>query len=167
MASPFLFWFVGDLPVLFTYLVTNILHVTVFSSQLFLFFLNKHIETRVHDNSQKSLRLFFKTFNVLYHGLRSVIVRLHSPKFFFIWIFFSCLFIFVFFSWSYFCLVVFFSLFFFRLVMRGVTTYVTLSKHIVRPQGFLSLTVSLGLFWQRAHCFPLHVYHHPLIPVKA
>lgn len=166
MASPFLFWFVGDLPVLFTYLVTNILHVTVFSSQLFLFFLNKHIETRVHDNSQKSLRLFFKTFNVLYHGLRSVIVRLHSPKFFFVWIFLLPIY-FRFFLLVLFLFSSFLQSFFFRLVMRGVTTYVTLSKHIVRPQGFLSLTVSLGLFWQRAHCFPLHVYHHPLIPVKA
>jgi len=166
MASPFLFWFVGDLPVLFTYLVTNILHVTVFSSQLFLFFLNKHIETRVHDNSQKILRLFLKPlmYCTMVSGA-SLFVFTHQSSF--LSEFFSCLFIFLFFSWSYFCLVVFFSLFFFRLVMRGVTTYVTLSKHIVRPQGFLSLTVSLGLFWQRAHCFPLHVYHHPLIPVKA
>jgi len=141
MASPFLFWFVGDLPVLFTYLVTNILHVTVFSSQLFLFFLNKHIETRVHDNSQKSLRLFFKTFNVLYHGLRSVIVRLHSPKFFFIWIFLLPIY-FRFFSWSYFCLVVFFSLFF-SVLLWEVSQLMLLSQSTLSGHRVFFLSLSL------------------------
>ena len=142
MASPFLFWFVGDLPVLFTYSVTNILHVTVFSSQICLFFLNKHIETHVHDYSRKSLRLFLKTFTVLYHGLRSVIVGLHSQssflsEFFLLPIYFS-FFLLVLFLFS-----SFLQSFFFLLVTRGVTTYGTLSKHIVRPQFIFFLSLSL------------------------
>jgi len=79
-----------------TYLVTNILHVTVFSSQICLFlFKQTHWNLRSWSLPKK-LATFLKTFNILYHGLRSVIVR-HSSKFFFLWIF-SFAYLFWFFS---------------------------------------------------------------------
>lgn len=102
MSSPFSLNLWGTYLYFFTYSVTNILHVTVFSSQNFLVSFKQ-----THWNSlswitwplPKNLSTFFNLKSILYHGRRGVSVHLFTRQsnLVFSEIFF-CIFILIFFS---------------------------------------------------------------------
>ena len=85
--------FVGTYLYFFTYSVTNILHVTVFSSQNFFLSFKTNTLKLTFMNQwplPKNLSAFFKNlFSILYHGRRSVTVHLSRVKVTFFFLTFS------------------------------------------------------------------------------